>query len=101
MGQKKLEVGVVSRAASVYFDQVRAERGIVADHLKKGIGIKAQSRFLGLMNGTARWSLDDVQAFATYLQIPLKKAFLEIEKETAALSKPKECPTCLEDEIAS
>ena len=101
MGDKKLEVGHASHAAAIFFSGIKKERGISERALMRGVGMTAKGRANRLLTGKATWTLDDVQAFATYLQISLKTAFLEIEKETAILLRPKECPTCLEDELAS
>ena len=101
MGRKALEVDTPSLAAAIVFDRLRIERGMSQRQVLKGVGMTAKSRLQGLLAGTAIWNLEDVDKFAKCFEISLKKAFLEIEKETAILLRPKECPTCLEDELAS
>jgi len=101
MGRKALQFDAPSRAAAVVFDRYRVKAGLSLKAMFRDGEWKAWGRFRGLLNGTGEWTLDDVEKFAKFFEIPLKKAFLEIEKETAILSGPKECPCGLEDELAS
>lgn len=101
MGRKALEVDTPSLAAAIFFDHLRIERGLSQRQVLKGVGMTAKSRLQGLLSGTAIWNLEDVERFAKFFEISLKRAFLEIEKETANLLESKECPCELEDGIAS
>ena len=100
MGDKALEPGCASLAAAVFFSGVKEERGISERALMRGVGMTAKGRANRLLTGRARWTLDDVQAFATFLHIDLRTAFREIEKEMAVLSQTEEFP-CVRDQIAS
>ena len=99
MGRKALEVGDPSRAASNVFEGIRVQRGISKKDLKISTGMKAQPRFLGLLNGTAIWMLEDVEMFAIALKIPLRIAFSDIIKELNRLTNEANCP-CNEESLA-
>lgn len=101
MGSKALPIDTPSRAAAVVFDRLRVERGMSVRAVFRKGNFKARERTSKLLSGEGEWTLEDVDKFAKCFEIPLKKAFLEIEKETAILLGPKECPTCLEGTLAS
>ena len=85
MSIRALKVGVASQAAGIYFSRIKEERGLSERSLMKGVGMTAKSRINRLLTGTGVWTLDDIQAFADYLEIPVKKAVLEIFKESQDL----------------
>ena len=101
MGRKALAVGYPSRAAAIVFDRHREENGLTVNAVFKQGGWKARERHSNLLKGVGEWTLEDVAQFAKFFKISLRRAFLEIEHETALLLASKEFPYQLEDEIAS
>lgn len=92
MGRKALEVGIASQAAALVFDRLRIERGLTRMEVRDAIGTISQPRFLGLINGKQVWTLEDVNAFTQYFNIPFKTIFREIEKEIHRLTTEKNYP---------
>ena len=101
MGSKALPIDAPSRAAALVFDRIRVERGLSVRAVFKQGGFKARERTSKLLSGEGEWTLEDVDKFAKCFEISLKKAFLEIEKQTAVLLQSEECPCEIENEIAS
>lgn len=102
MGRKALEVGVVSRAAAIVFERIRTEKGLSKKEVFLGVKISSSSRYQALIKGTQVWMLDDVGTFAAFLEVPLKTAFMEIDKEVDFLTQVSEC-SCVNtgDSLAS
>ena len=92
MGDKALEVGFASQAAGIFFTRVKEERDLSEKAMMRGVGMTAKGRINRLLTGTGVWTLDDVQAFSTYLKIPTKTAYSEIMKEMHLLISEKNCP---------
>ena len=89
MGRKALEVGDVSKAAAIIFERIREKRGLNKKDVYLGVGIPSSSRYQALIKGTSVWTLDDVELFATFHKIPLKSAFILIEKELHSIISEK------------
>ena len=92
MGRKALEVGIASKAAAIFFDRIREERGLTRMEVRDGIETISQPRFLNLLNAKQVWTLEDVDSFSTYFNISLKVVFKEIEKEIHRLTSEKNFP---------
>ena len=99
MGHKSLPIGPASLAASRIFDEIRVSRGMTKEQFKEGAEVGSQGRNMGLFKGTCNWTLNEIERFANYLEIPLETIFQRIADEVEGEIVESDCP-CNQESLA-
>lgn len=87
MGVRALEVGVASTIAAEFFEHLRLKRALSERMVMRGAGTTAKSRANRLLNGSAVWTLEDIQKFSDFYEIDVAEVLKRVYPKSEFLNQ--------------